>query len=136
MNSYITSAIYQTMNNIEHKTNFADGLKLLIEKYNIEDSIFKYNGRINEVQRGYFIESQEYDNLNDAIAGLNNFNQGIRIINNEKYIVGNIYNSLAELKQSIIEYIEYYNSYRIVSKLKISPIQYRNNYDNIYCNKG
>ena len=47
-----------------------------------------------------------------------------------------LYNSLEELKQSIIEYIEYYNSYRIVSKLKISPIQYRNNYDNIYCNKG
>lgn len=96
MNSHITSAIYRTMNNIEHKANFADGLKILIEKYNIEDSIFKYNGRVNEVQRGYFIESQEYDNLNDAIAGLNNFNQGIRIINNEKYIVGNIYNSLAE----------------------------------------
>ena len=47
-----------------------------------------------------------------------------------------LYNSLEELKQSIIEYIEYYNFYRIVSKLKISPIQYRNNYDNIYCNKG
>ena len=43
---------------------------------------------------------------------------------------------IEELKQSIIEYIEYYNSYRIVSKIKISPIQYRNNYDNIYCNKG
>ena len=43
---------------------------------------------------------------------------------------------IEELKQSIIEYIDYYNSYRIVSKLKISPIQYRNNFDNICCNKG
>ena len=47
-----------------------------------------------------------------------------------------LFNSLEELKQSIIKYIEYYNSNRIVSKLKISTIQYRNNYDNKYCNKG
>ena len=46
------------------------------------------------------------------------------------------YKNIEELEKEIIEYIEYYNSYRIVSKLKISPIQYRNNYDNIYCNKG
>ena len=39
-----------------------------------------------------------------------------------------IYESLDELKNSIIEYIEYYNSKRIVLKLKMSPTQYRNSY--------
>ena len=36
-----------------------------------------------------------------------------------------LYNSLEELRQSIIDYIEYYNKERIVSKLKNSPINYR-----------
>ena len=34
-------------------------------------------------------------------------------------------NSLEELRQSIVYYIEYYNKERIVSKLKNSPINYR-----------
>ena len=47
------------------------------------------------------------------------------------------YNSLDELKQSIEEYINYYNNNRIVSKLKISPIQFRNNhYNNEYRGVG
>lgn len=47
------------------------------------------------------------------------------------------YNSLDELKQSIEEYINYYNNNRIVSKLKISPIQFRNNhYNNEYRSMG
>ena len=41
-----------------------------------------------------------------------------------------LYNSLEELKQSIIDYIEYYNKERIVSKLKNSPINYR---ESFYC---
>ena len=36
-----------------------------------------------------------------------------------------LHNSLEELIQSIIDYIEYYNKERIVSKLKKSPINYR-----------
>lgn len=48
-----------------------------------------------------------------------------------------LYNSLDELKQSIEEYINYYNNNRIVSKLKISPIQFRNNhYNNEYRGVG
>ena len=48
-----------------------------------------------------------------------------------------LYNSLEELKQSIEEYINYYNNNRIVSKLKISPIQFRNNhYNNEYRGVG
>ena len=39
-----------------------------------------------------------------------------------------LYESLDELRNSIIEYIEYYNSKRIVLKLKMSPTQYRNSY--------
>ena len=36
-----------------------------------------------------------------------------------------LYNSLEELRQSIVDYIEYYNKERIVSKLKNFPINYR-----------
>ena len=48
-----------------------------------------------------------------------------------------LYNSLDELKQSIEEYTNYYNNNRIVLKLKISPIQFRNNhYNNEYRGVG
>ena len=40
------------------------------------------------------------------------------------------YNSVEELLAAIDEYITYYNSTRIVSKLKMSPIQYRNTFSN------
>jgi putative transposase len=39
---------------------------------------------------------------------------------------GRIFNSFDELKNEIIEWIEYYNTYRIKKKLNwMSPIQYR-----------
>ena len=42
------------------------------------------------------------------------------------------YNSLDELKDSIVNYIKYYNKERIVNRLKSSPINYRkNNFNNI-----
>ena len=36
--------------------------------------------------------------------------------------------SLNELKNNIHEYIKYYNEERIITKLKTSPIKYRNRY--------
>ena len=39
----------------------------------------------------------------------------------------NSFNSLDELKSAMEEYIEYYNSQRITTKLKgLTPVQYRN----------
>jgi len=40
------------------------------------------------------------------------------------------YNSVEELLAAIDEYITYYNSTRIVSKLKMSPVEYRNTFTN------
>ena len=43
----------------------------------------------------------------------------------------NNYKSLIELKNAIIEYIHYYNNFRIVNRLGMSPINYRNQFNNI-----
>lgn len=45
------------------------------------------------------------------------------------------FHSLQQLKLAISEYIEYYNNERIVSKLKCSPVQYKNQLSTVSANK-
>lgn len=93
----VVSNIYNMLNFIETKSEFKDGLNNLMEKYNIEDSIFAFsNGTVNEVCRGYFVESNEYEDLNEAINNMADLNQCIRIINNEKFVLGSVYTTLNE----------------------------------------
>lgn len=79
--------------------DYKNGLENLINKYLIEDSIFIYkNGMVFEATSGYFVEKSKHDNLMDAIKNCSqNFcDNGIRIIENKQFIVG-------ELKKSIVE---------------------------------
>jgi putative transposase len=45
------------------------------------------------------------------------------------------YHSLQQLKLAISEYIEYYNNERIVSRLKCSPVQYKDKMIAVSSNK-
>ena len=93
----VVSNIHNMLNFIETKSEFKEGLNNLMEKYNVEDSIFSYNnGIVNEVCRGYFVENTEYNSLDEAISNMNNLNQCIRIINNEKFVLGDVHTTLNE----------------------------------------
>ena len=77
----------------ELANNYKDGLNNLMEKYNIEDSIFVYkNSQVFEVTKGYFESVKEYDNLADAVRECwGQFDtMGIRIQNNSIFEVGRI----------------------------------------------
>ena len=78
----------------ESLNDFRIGLENLMEKYNIQDSIFGYsNNGVYEVSNGYFEILQEYDNLEDAIRECYNSldKKAIRIVNNNKFEVGEIH---------------------------------------------
>ena len=87
---------------MQAKSDFKDSLVNLMEKYNIKDSIFGYNGKLNEVCNGYFAPETSYDNLNEAISNLPNFNYGVRIINNEKFEIGKVHKFLSECEGEVI----------------------------------
>lgn len=74
----------------------------IMDKYIIEDSIFIYNGRVQEVTQGYFVEKDRYNNIHEAIkaCGGNYISNGIRVINNKEFIVGDIKTYLSECSNS------------------------------------
>ena len=100
------SKIQQTLYNIKIKECFVERLNELMEKYNIEDSIFQLiNNNIKERTSGYFEVISEHETFEDA---MNNWNgQAIRIINNKKFQLGNVKVLLSECnKESVIFDIE------------------------------
>ena len=79
---------------LETLNDFRIGLENLMEKYNIQDSIFGYSNKgVYEVSNGYFEILQEYDNLKDAVRECYNSldKKAIRIVNNNKFEVGEIH---------------------------------------------
>lgn len=86
---------------IAQKQNFQDGLERLMESWNIKDNVFVLkNGKLTEASKGYFEIVSEYDKIEDAIRSVNPASQGIRIMNNEKFQVGNIRNYIAECEDT------------------------------------
>lgn len=93
---FTKSKIQQITESIQLRNEFKEGLENIMEKYNIQDSIFvSINHQTCEVTKGYFAISKEFDNLKDAINECNLNNEGIRVINNEKFQVGTISNLLS-----------------------------------------
>lgn len=96
---YTKSKIQMIRESIEIANDYKDSLISLMDKYNIEDGIFIYkNHQTFEVTRGYFVENNEYNNIKDAIIACSGDfeHNGIRIINNQRFIVGNIKMMLSE----------------------------------------
>lgn len=79
--------------------DYKDGLSNLMEKYDIKDNIFAYrNGQLFEATKGYFIKSNQYTDLMEAVMKCLEFKHtcAIRIINNSTYEVGEIKQLLSE----------------------------------------
>lgn len=93
---YTKSIIQQTVESIRAKDNFKSAIEQLMEKYNIEDSVFVLkNGFLHEVVEGYFATEADFDNLNEAISACDINTMGVRVIGNS-FQTGKIHNSLSE----------------------------------------
>lgn len=78
---YTKSIIQQTIEKLHAKDNFRVALEQLMEKYNIEDSVFVMkNGVLHEAVDGYFTIENNYETLNEAISNCDITCMGIRIL--------------------------------------------------------
>jgi hypothetical protein len=97
---YTKSIIQQTVETIRAKENFRSAIEQLLEKYNIEDSVFVLkNGFMHEVVEGYFVTENEYESLDEAMSNCDINTMGIRIIGNI-FQTGKLYNRLSECADS------------------------------------
>lgn len=80
---YTKSIIQQTVEAMRAKSEFRNSINALMEKYNIEDSVFVFrNGAMQEVVEGYFVTNAEHSTLDEAISACNINTMGIRIMGN------------------------------------------------------
>ena len=104
MGDKITKSAIQIMNEmIDTRNKFHECLIQINKKFDIKNHIFvcDVHGEATELNNGYFVESQKYDTLEDAINNLNIFTQGIWITENQ-FSVGNIYQNLSDAKGDVI----------------------------------
>ena len=93
---YTKSIIQQTVETMRVKDNFRTAIEQLMEKYNIEDSVFVLkNGFMHEVVEGYFVTENEYTDLSKAMSNCDINTMGIRVIG-ESFQTGKIYSRLSE----------------------------------------
>ena len=92
----LKSKIQQLQEQIIQKHGFMEGLENIMEKYTIEDSVFKYGNRcVMEVCKGYFELESEHESLVEAMK-VADACKCIRIINNEKFQVGSVRQFISE----------------------------------------
>jgi hypothetical protein len=93
---YTKSIIQQKVEVLQAKSSFKNSIETLMEKYNIEDSVFVFhNGALQEVVEGYFVTEQEYSNLDEAISNCDITSMGVRIIGNT-FQIGKLHNKISE----------------------------------------
>jgi hypothetical protein len=97
---YTKSIIQQTIEKLHEKDSFRIAIENLMEKYNIEDSVFIFkNGNMREVVEGYFVTTNEYDNLAEAISDCDTYTMAIRVIG-ENFQVGKVFSKLSECDEN------------------------------------
>lgn len=97
---YTKSIIQQAVENFKVKDNFKTAINNLMEKYNIEDSVFVIkNGFLHEATKGYFVVEKEYDSLDLAISECNVNTMGVRVMNNAKFQTGKLTKTLSECEE-------------------------------------
>lgn len=107
---FTKSKIQQILEDREYKCNFLESLQNLMNKYTIEDSVFSYSGKLNEITNGYFEIDSEYSTIEEAIGNYKN-GMGIRIINNESFQLGKLCKFISECdkEKSIMDINRYVN---------------------------
>jgi hypothetical protein len=98
---YTKSIIQQTVENLKIKENFKQGIESLMNKYIIEDSVFVIkNNSVYEAVDGYFTVEDEFSTLQEAISKCDINIMGVRVINSERFQIGNLCNTLLECKEA------------------------------------
>ena len=97
---YTKSIIQQTIERLHEKDSFRIAIENLMEKYNIEDSVFVFKkGNMREVVEGYFVTDSDYTNLADAISACDPQTMAIRVIG-ENFQVGTVHTKLCEFESN------------------------------------
>jgi hypothetical protein len=93
---YTKSIIQQAVESLRAKDNFRVAIEQLMEKYNIEDSVFVMkNGFLHEVVEGYFAVEGNYESLNEAVADCDMRTMGVRVLGGI-FQTGKIHNRISE----------------------------------------
>lgn len=93
---FTKSIIQQTVEAMQIKNDFRAAIENLMEKYNIEDSVFAfYDGSMHEIVEGYFVTEKEFTNLNEAVSACDINTMGIRVMGNQ-FQVGTVHSKISE----------------------------------------
>ena len=82
------SKIQMIKESLNYKDNFRNSINALMEKYNIEDSIFTYKNELMEVTKGYFDYTNTFNTLNEALDNMNDTNMVLRVKGNQEFEIG------------------------------------------------
>ena len=94
-----TSKIYDAIQHFQSLSKFNESLNELMEKYNIEDSVFVYENGLKEVCNGYFVPLATFESLEEAL-GTYLYGNGIRILNNKEFQLGEVHKYLHECESA------------------------------------
>ena len=98
---YTKSKIQQINECILYKNMFLENLNHLMDQYLIEDSIFvPCKDTIKEATIGYFNIVDEFDSFEKLKENYQLESPCVRIVNNNKFQVGNLYETLSQCTKS------------------------------------
>ena len=96
---YTKSIIQKNVEALRAKDNFRTAIERLMEKYNIEDSVFVLkNGFLHEAVEGYFVTENNFDNLSEAVSACDINTMGVRVMGNV-FQTGKIHTKLSECSE-------------------------------------
>ena len=98
---YTKSKIQQKIEEVEKTNTFFENLEYLMDKYDIENSIFTpQNHTILEATRGYFEITGEYDSLDKLRNNFSMDSPYVRIMeDNTKFQTGKLYKSINDINE-------------------------------------
>ena len=95
------SNIQLVRENLAVRDTFKANLESFMDKWMVEDAYFTPSktilGEAEENKKGYFVFEHEYNNFNEAISNMTG-NQTIRIIENKRFQIGQVFERLSEAK--------------------------------------
>lgn len=91
------SLIQQRVGVIEAKYTFEKEIRSILEKYDVRNNVLGFDGgHAKELSSGFMCPVKEYDSLEEAVRGMNPTSQVLRIVENNKFIVGDYFVRLIE----------------------------------------
>lgn len=92
---FTKSLIQQKLEMVRLLESFKKSLNGMMDQYIIENAFFGISNQgMYEATKGYFVASKEYDNLDEAVRDMK-CNQFIQVLENKKFVVGDINSQLS-----------------------------------------